>query len=61
MMRKTMSSRIWKVTITGYVMQKEYMDEPDSWGVLDPLQWDEFVEEPEIEFVEMVEGTNDKD
>ena len=60
MMRKTMSSRIWKVTITGYVMQKEYMDEPDSWGVLDPLQWDEFVEEPEIEFVEMVEGTNDQ-
>ena len=56
-----MSSRIWKVTITGYVMQKEYMDEPDSWGVLDPLQWDEIVEEPEIEFVEMVEGTNDKD
>ena len=61
MMRKTMSSRIWKVTITGYVMQKEYMDEPDTWGVLDPLQWDEIVEEPEIEFVEMVEGTNDKD
>ena len=49
-----MSDRIWKVTVTGYVIQKEYMDEPDTWDVLDPLQWDEFVDVPTIQFTEMV-------
>ena len=53
-----MSDRIWKVTVTGYVIQKEYMDEPDTWDVLDPLQWDDFADVPDIEFIEMVETTN---
>ena len=51
--------RIWKVTITGYVIQKEYMDTPDIWNVFDPLQWDDFVDDPDIEFKEMVEITDD--
>ena len=55
MMRKMMSDRIWKVTVTGYVIQKEYMDEPDTWDVLDPLQWDDFADVPDIEFTELVE------
>ena len=55
-----MSDRIWKVTVTGFVVQKEYMVNPDTWDTLDPLQWDDFIDEPEIEFVEMVEGTNDQ-
>ena len=49
--------RVWKVNITGYVIQKEYMDEPDTWDVLDPLQWDDFADVPDIEFIEMVETT----
>ena len=53
-----MSDRVWKVTVTGYVIQKEYMDEPDTWDVLDPLQWDDFADVPDIEFIEMVETTN---
>ncbi len=52
-----MSDRIWMVKITGFVIQKEYMDEPDTWDVLDPLQWDEFVNVPDIEFIELVEAT----
>ena len=55
----SVDDRVWKVTITGYVIQKEYMDEPDTWDVLDPIQWDDFVDVPEIEFREMVEATND--
>ena len=51
--------RVWRITITGYVIQKEYMDEPDTWDTLDPIQWDDFVDVPEIEFREMVEATND--
>ena len=54
-----MSDRIWKVTVTGYVIQKEYMDEPDTWDVLDPLQWDDFADVPDIEFTEMVEATQE--
>ena len=50
-------NRVWKVTVTGYVIQKDYMDEPDTWDVLDPLQWDDFVDVPDIEFIEMVEAT----
>ena len=53
-MRKKMSDRIWMVKVTGFVIQKEYMDEPDTWDVLDPLQWDEFVDVPTIQFTEMV-------
>ena len=49
-------NRVWKVTVTGYVIQKDYMDEPDTWDVLDPLQWDDFVDVPDIEFIEMVEA-----
>ena len=52
-----MSDRVWKVTVTGYVIQKEYMDEPDTWDTLDPLQWDDFADVPDIEFIEMVETT----
>ena len=52
--------RIWKVTVTGFVVQKEYMDNPDTWDTLDPLQWDDFVDTPDMEFTEMVEDTNDQ-
>ena len=54
---KKMSDRVWKVTVTGYVIQKEYMDEPYTWDTLDPLQWDDFADFPDIEFIEMVEAT----
>ena len=30
------------------------MEEPDTGDVLDPLQWDEFVDVPTIQFTEMV-------
>ena len=56
--RINIMDRVWKVNITGYVIQKEYMDEPDTWDVLDPLQWDDFADVPDIEFIEMVETTN---
>ena len=49
--------RVWKVNITGFVIQKDYMDGPDTWDVLDPLQWDVFAEYPEVEFTELVEST----
>ena len=49
--------RIHKVVITGYVIQKEYMDTPDNWDNFDPLQMDVFVDFPDIEFTEMVEAT----
>ena len=49
--------RIWKVTVTGYVIQKDYMYEPDTWDTLDPIQWDDFVDVPDIEFTELVEAT----
>ena len=51
--------RIHKVVITGYVIQKDYMDEPDTWDSLDPFQWDDFIDVPDIEFKEMVEITDD--
>ena len=49
--------KIWKVTVTGYVIQKAYMDNPDTWDTLDPYQWDDFVDVPDMEFTEMVEAT----
>ena len=52
-----MSDRIWMVKVTGFVIQKEYMDEPDTWDTLDPIQWDDFVDVPDIEFTELVEAT----
>ena len=52
-----MVDRIYKVVITGYVIQKEYMDAPETWNFLDPLQWDDFVDVPDMEFTEMVEAT----
>ena len=52
-----MSDRIWKVTVTGYVIQKDYMDEPDTWDILDPIQWDGFADVPDIEFIELEEPT----
>ena len=33
------------------------MDEPDTWDTLDPIQWDDFVDVPDIEFTELVEAT----
>jgi len=48
--------RIWKVSITGYVIQKDYMDEPDTWDFLDPFQWDDFADVPTIDFTELVEA-----
>ena len=51
----SIGDRIWKVTVTGYVIQKEYMDEPDTWDTLDPVQWDDFVDVPNIEYTELVE------
>ena len=59
--RRVEVDRIWKVTVTGFVVQKEYMDNPDTWDTLDPLQWDDFVDTPDMEFTEMVEDTNDQD
>ena len=50
-------NRVWKVTVTGYVIQKDHMDEPDTWDTLDPIQWDDFVDVPDIEFTELVEAT----
>lgn len=58
-MKKKMSDRIWKVTIIGYVIQKEYMDEPEAWDNFDPLQLDVFADFPELEFKEMVEEVKD--
>ena len=52
-----MADKIHKVTITGYVIQKDYMDAPDTWDILDPIQWDGFADVPDIEFTEMVEAT----
>ena len=57
--KSQMIDRVWKITITGYVIQKDYMDGPDTWDVLDPLQWDVFAEYPDVEFKEMVEATKD--
>ena len=57
-MRKKMSDRIHKVTITGYVIQKDYMDTPDLWDSFDPHLLDIFIEYPELEFTEMVEENN---
>ena len=51
----SVGDRVWKVTVTGYVIQKEYMDEPDTWDTLDPLQWDDFLDVPNIEYTELVE------
>ena len=31
------------------------MDEPDTWDSLDPFQWDDFVDVPDMEFTELVE------
>ena len=56
-----MADRIHKVVITGFVIQKDYMDTPDLWSNFDPHLLDIFVEYPDIEFTEMVEDTNDQD
>ena len=46
---------MYKVVITGYVIQKEYMDTPDSWDAFDPHLMDTFIDYPDIKFIEMVE------
>ena len=52
-----MVDRIYKVVITGFVIQKDYMDEPDTWNILPPLQWDDFITTPDITCTELVETT----
>ncbi len=52
-----MVDRIYKLVITGFVNQKDYMDEPDTRDFLDPLQWDTFVDVTDITFTELVETT----
>ena len=34
--------RIYKVVITGFVIQKDYMDEPDTWDWT-TVRWDDFI------------------
>jgi len=52
-----MSDRIWMVKVTGFVIQKEHMDEPTNWCWLDWMKIrDEFVDEPTIQCVELVEA-----
>ena len=52
-----MVDRIYKIVITGFVIQKDYMDKPDTWDFLDPLQWDIFADVPDVTFTELVETT----
>ena len=59
--KSQMIDRVWKITITGYVIQKEYMDNPDTWDTLDPIMWDDFADVPNIEFTELVESTNSQE
>ena len=35
--------RIYKVIITGYVIQKDYMDEPNTWDWTS-VRWDDFID-----------------
>ena len=51
-----MVDRIYKIVITGFVIQKDYMDEPDTWNILPPLQWDDFIDVPDVTFTELVEA-----
>ena len=48
--------RIWKVNVTGFVIQKDHMDTPDLWDAFDVHLLDTFTEYPEVEFTELVES-----
>jgi len=49
--------RIYKVVLSTYVIQKDYMDEPDTWDWSNLTQrvWD-FQTVPEIKITELTEG-----
>ena len=47
--------RIYKVVITGHVIQKDYMDEPNTWDWT-PVRWDDFITTPDITCTELVEA-----
>jgi len=47
--------KIYKVVITGYVVQKEYMDKPEAWDWGEFLGSERFVDTPEVTITEMVE------
>ena len=47
--------RVWKVNVTGFVIQKDHMDTPDLWDAFDVHLLDTFTEYPEVEFTELVE------
>ena len=51
--------RIYKVVITGYVIQKDYMDEPNTWDWT-PVRWDDFIDTmggTDITCTEVIEAT----
>lgn len=49
--------KIHKVVIAGFIVQKDYMAEPDTWDWSNPLRWDDFITSPDIEITELVENT----
>ena len=50
--------RIHKVVITGFVIQKDYMDTPDCWDWADWITtFGEFIDMPDITCTELVETT----
>ena len=48
--------RIYKIVITGHVIQKDYMDEPNTWDWT-PVRWDDFITTPDITCTELGETT----
>ena len=48
--------RIYKIVITGHVIQKDYMDEPNTWDWT-PVRWHDFITTPDITCTELVETT----
>ena len=49
--------RIHKVVITGFVIQKDYMDTPDCWEWNVGNSFGEFIDTPDITCTELVEAT----
>jgi len=49
--------RIYKIVITGHVIQKDYMDEPNTWDWT-PVRWDDFITTPDITCTELVEAVS---
>ena len=49
--------RIYKVVLSTYVVQKDYMDEPDTWDWSNLLlRINDFQTTPEIKITELTEG-----